>query len=121
MQDDQLIVVAAGGQRYAVAQQAVRGLQRVEAGDTVVGLADLLGDTTAEDEQFALVISAAEQTVGLRVRHADLRGNLPRFPLPAWLAAQAHPAVCGCILDDTELMPLVDLVQLARQIGHDAP
>ena len=115
------MVVAAGGQRYAVAQQAVHGLQRLEVGAAVVGLADLLGNTTAADEQLALVISVSEQTVALRVRHADLRGNLPRFPLPAWLAPQAHPAVRGFILDDTELMPLVDLVQLARQIGHDAP
>jgi hypothetical protein len=121
MQDEQLIMVAAGGQRYAVAQQAVRGLQRLGPTDAGVGLADLLGNVTATDEQFALVVNTSEQPVMFRVRHADLRPNLPRFMLPAWLAPQAHPAVREFILDDTELVPLVDLVQLAHQIGHDAP
>lgn len=121
MQAEQVIVVAAGRQRYAVQRHAVRRLQRGAASRSLPGLADLLGDTTAPDEQFGLVIADQEREITLRVRHADLRGQLPQFELPAWIARLAHPAVCGCILDETELMPLVDLVQLARQIGHDAP
>ncbi|HEX6292663.1 MAG TPA: hypothetical protein VFZ66_25995 [Herpetosiphonaceae bacterium] len=121
MHDEQLIIVAAGGQQYAVPRRTVRELQRAGAEQPLIGLADLLGATTAADEQYALVVAGTERDVAFRVRRADLREALPRFQLPAWLAGQAHPAVCGLILDDTELMPLVDLVQLALQIGYDAP
>ncbi len=120
MEDEQLIVVTAGSQQYAVQRCAVRELQRADNEHVLVGLADLLGDMTTTDEQYALVIAGVERPISLRVRHADLRGRLPQFQVPDWLARRVHPAVCGFILDDTELMPLVDLVQLARQIGHDA-
>jgi hypothetical protein len=119
MQAEQMIVVAAGGQRYAIPRHTVRGLQRAASRD-LPGLADLLGGATAADEQCALLVDA-EHAIAFRVQHADLRHDLPQIELPQWVARLAHPAVRGCILDDTELMPLVDLVQLARQIGHDAP
>jgi hypothetical protein len=119
-QDESFLIVAAGGQQYAVPRSAVHSLQRVDEHQGLVGLADLLGDTTTADEQFALTIAGVDRHVAVRVRHADLREHVPQFQFPGWLARHVHPAVCGCILNDTELMPLVDLVQLAHQIGHDA-
>jgi hypothetical protein len=119
MQAEQIIVVVAGGRRYAVPRHTVRGLQRVAGARKLPGLADLLGGATADEEQFALIVDT-EREIAFRVRHADLRRDLPQLELPDWIARLAHPAVCGCILDEAELMPLVDLVQLARQIGHDA-
>lgn len=121
MQAEPVIVVAAGGQQYAVQRSAVRSLQRTHSDQLCVGLADLLGETTDDDEEFALLVAGIEREIAFRIHHAELRGHVPQFELPAWLARQAHPAVCGFILDDAELMPLVDLVQLARQIGYDAP
>ena len=117
--DKALLIVTAGGQRYAVVQSSVRALNRVDEPSNMVALAELLGGTVAADEQYALIVANGTSATALRVQQADLHEPLPQIALPDWLAQQTHPAICGLILDGTDLLPLVDLMRLAPQTGYE--
>lgn len=124
MADEPLLIVVAGGRRYAVAQHAVQSLQRIVPGQTAVALTALLGMAGADDEPYVLAVAPpgappASAPMLVRIHHADLRSRLPRLALPPWLVPLAHPAVVSLALDGADLVPLVDLVQLAHQTGHE--
>lgn len=113
------MIVTAGGWRYAVEQRHVRLLSRIDQHRQLPSLAVLLGALPSADEQYAL--SVVETDCTMLVDRADLRGTLTRLPVPAWMAPSMHVAVTGFALDGTDLVPIVDLVQLARQTGYEAP
>lgn len=115
---DTLLIITAGGRRYAVPQHHIRTLQRGVEHQSLTPMATLLDTPAGDDEAYVLVIADSSGTL-LGVHQADLYGTLPHVALPDWLTALVHPAVIGLALDDTELVPLVDLVRLARQIGHE--
>lgn len=123
MVDEPLLVVAVAGQRYAVAQHDVQSLQRIDSAQAAQKLSTLLGAAADDnDAPYALAVTTtagAPTTVLMRVHHADLRGYLPQLALPEWLARLAHPAIVGLALDGADLLPLVDLVQLAHQTGRE--
>lgn len=116
--DESLLIVATGDARYAVARSQVRALSRDESTECVCSLSTALGETATVDERYALVVAGVEREVAFHVRQADLRGPLPRLALPHWLARQAHPAVVGLALDNADLVPVIDLIQLALQTGY---
>lgn len=119
MANEALVIVTAGNRRYAVAQRHVAGLQRVAETTALMSLAALLGEPTTALLPYALDVAGVDRAI--LVQSADLRAQMARLPLPGWVAAQAHPAVVGLALDDTELVPIVDLVQLAQNTGNTAP
>lgn len=123
MLDEPLLIVVAAGQRYAVPQHDVQALQRIEQPHAALTFAELLGVAADDDDApYALAVSTAgadPATLLVRVHHADLRGSLPLLALPDWLAQLAHPAITGLALDGADLLPLVDLVQLAHQTGRE--
>jgi hypothetical protein len=121
MLDEPLLIVVAAGRRYAVAQQDVQALQRIDSAHAAVTFGALLGVAPDDDAApYALTVAtAANDPMLVRVQRADLRSDLARLPLPAWIAALAHPAVAGLALDGADLLPLVDLVQLAHQTGRE--
>lgn len=124
MADEPLLILVAGGRRYAVAQHAVQSLQRIAPGQTALPLATLLGQAADHDEPYVVSIAPPAEASGrapllVRIHHADLRSRLPQLALPPWLARLAHPAIVSLALDGADLVPLVDLVQLAHQTGHE--
>ena len=114
--DETLVIVVSGGRRYALARAQVRTLRRDGAADAP-SLAALIGAQGGPAERYT-VSPVALPDVLLRVAQADLREALPRLELPPWLASLAHPAVVGLVLDGAELLPLVDLGQLAVTTGY---
>jgi hypothetical protein len=116
--DEPLLIVATGNARYAVARSQVRALSRDASTACACNLSAALGDTVAVDERYALVVAGVDREIAFYVGQADLRGALPRLALPPWLAHQAHPAVVGLALDNANLIPVIDLTQLALQTGY---
>lgn len=123
MLDEPLLLVVSGNQRYAVAQHDVQALLRLAPDQQALTLGALL-DVAADDddESYALAVTGPEAGATpllMRIHHADLRSYLPQLALPGWLAQLAHPAIVGLVLEGADLVPLVDLVQLAHQTGHE--
>lgn len=116
-QAEALVIVISGDRRYALPRSQVRALSR-ESGARGPTLAELIGHTAASDERYTLAPVGAEPATVIHVQQADLCAQLPQLPLPAWVAVQAHPAVVGLVLDGAELLPLLDLVQLALATGY---
>jgi hypothetical protein len=116
--DETLLIVTTGNARYAVARSQVGALNRDESANHSCSLSAALGDPNVVSERYGLVVAGVDREITFRVQQADLRGALPRLPLPPWLAPQAHPAVVGLALDNTELVPVIDLMQLALQTGY---
>lgn len=116
MQDDALLIVVAGGQRYALPRRQVESLQRVAALG-VPALVGLLGRSSDAPQPYLVTIAETSGAM-LTVEHADLRELLPHLPLPEWIARLANPAVSGLVIHDDDLLPLIDLLQLAHEIGQ---
>ncbi len=116
--DDSLLIVTTGAARYAVVRSQVRALSRGESTRRSCSLSAALGDAAVVGERYALVVAGLDSEIAFYVRQADLRGALPRLTLPLWLAQQAHPAVVGLVLDNADLVPVIDLAQLALQTGY---
>jgi hypothetical protein len=110
---DELLIVTAGERRYAVPQRMVATLQRVAGDPSARSLAAMLGAAASSDDQ--LVVRDPLGRVALCVAAADLCGTLPQYALPAWIVPLAHPAVRGVALDRSELVPVLDLTQLALE------
>lgn len=121
MELDALLIVTSGERRYALPQQSVQSLQRRSPGQATPALGALLSGTATEDEPYALVLRPSERSAALLVgvRQADLRDHLPQLALPSWLARLAHPAITGLALDGADLIPLIDIVQLAHHTGYE--
>ena len=120
MGHEALLLVESGGQRYAVAQRSVAGLQRLASNAQAATLGALLGTAAAAtNEPYALSVATDDPLSMplLRIDRADLSRELARLDLPEWLARLAHPAVVGLALDGTTLVPLIDLVQLVHHTG----
>jgi hypothetical protein len=102
------LIVRAGRFRLAVAAEYVSGLRRATVAESLPSLAALLGESSARDEDCALVIRhrAGESAVG--VRGADLRAELEHVPLPAMLGGLAHPSITGLVRDQSDAVPVVD-------------
>ncbi len=118
--DNGILLVVSGGQRYAVMRRQVLALTRAGTTPSAVSLAVSFGRTTSLDERYTLTVAGGVAETLIQCEQADLREALPQLALPAWLAQLAHPAVVGLVLDDTDLIPLVDLAQLALETGYTA-
>lgn len=115
-----VMVVMSGSRRYAMRQEYVRSLGRAAAQAEHMPLAAMLGLPASSDESYVVVGGDEQYNLPLRVQHANLPGSLPDLPLPHWLVRQSHPAVCGLVCDGDELIPLIDLVQLALYTGRES-
>ncbi len=119
-QADGLLLLVSGGRRYVVPRRQVSALTRSEVGAAAVTLAGAFGEQPMTDERYAITVASQTGTLVVHVQQADLWANLPQLALPPWLTQQVHPAVIGLVLDDTSLIPLVDLTQLACETGYEA-
>jgi hypothetical protein len=115
MMPEALALALTGGQRYALAQSAVRAITRHRA-DAVPTLAELLDLVAGADEDVVLTLHHASIEFPVRVQHIDLRASSVVLSLPPWLAAVVHSAVKGVVLDGDDLLPYIDLAPLAQPV-----
>lgn len=115
-----ILIVVSGARRYALLRSQVLALTRAGSAASAVSLAASLGDTPLPDERYTLAVAGMSSDTLIRCGQVELRSALPCLDLPPWLAQLTHPAVIGLVLDDADLVPLVDLVQLALETGYKA-